>query len=210
MVNFIKICGIRTTDELRLVERYADATGVVVNSKSPHRLPLRTAGELIKRSRIPVFLVSTMISFPEWANTIEKTGAEHIQIHTDVQPATVEKLKNEYGVFIAKAFKVPRKSNDPAADAEDLLRRIELYELDRIILDTGAGTGLTHDLRVTKLVAKEVPVIIAGGLNPNNVGKIVRFVRPWGVDVSSGVEREGVKDESLIRTFVEAVKNVVR
>ena len=47
-------------------------------------------------------------------------------------------------------------------------------------------------------------------MNPNNVGKIVRFVRPWGVDVSSGVEREGVKDESLIRTFVEAVKNVVR
>ncbi len=209
MVGFIKICGIRTTDELKLVERYADATGIVVNSKSQRRLPLKTAGELIERSRIPVFLVSTMISFPEWANTIEKTGAEYIQIHTDVQPAIVEKLRNEYGVFIAKAFKVPRKSNDPDADAEDLLRRIELYELDRIILDTGAGTGLTHDLRVTKLVAKKVPIIIAGGLNPKNVEKIVRFVGPWGVDVSSGVEKNGVKDESQIKAFVEAVKNVV-
>ena len=210
MVEFVKICGVRTPDELRLVERYADATGVVVNSKSPRRLPLRTARELIGEAQIPVFLVSTMVSYSEWANAVEKTGAEYIQVHSNARPSTVEKLRDEYGLFVAKAFKVPRKSNDPEGDAEKLLREIELYEVDRVILDTGAGTGLTHDLRVTKIVAEEIPIVVAGGLNPENVGKVVRFVKPFGLDVSSGVERNGVKDETLIKAFVGAVRDVVR
>ena len=210
MVEFVKICGVRTPDELRLVERYADATGVVVNSKSPRRLPLRMARELISEAQIPVFLVSTMVSYSEWANAVENTGAEYIQVHSNAGPSTVEKLRDEYGLFVAKAFKVPRKSNDPEGDAEKLLQEIELYEADRIILDTGAGTGLTHDLRVTKILAEQIPVVVAGGLNPENVGKVVRFVKPYGVDVSSGVERNGVKDETLIKAFVGAVRDVVR
>ena len=210
MVEFVKICGVRTPDELRLVERYADATGVVVNSKSPRRLPLRTARELISEAQIPVFLVSTMVSYSEWANAVEKTGAEYIQVHSNARPSTVEKLRDEYGLFVAKAFKVPRKSNDPEGDAEKLLREIERYEVDRVILDTGAGTGLTHDLRVTKIVAERIPVVVAGALNPENVGKVVRFVKPFGLDVSSGVERNGVKDETLIKAFVGAVRDVVR
>ncbi|MFA4639414.1 phosphoribosylanthranilate isomerase [Pyrococcus kukulkanii] len=207
---FVKICGIRSLDELRIVEKYADATGVVVNSLSKRRIPLNEARMIIQEAKIPVFLVSTMVGFSEWAVAIERTNAEYIQIHSNATPETVNRLKDEYGVFIMKAFKVPKRSENPEEDAERLLEKIYQYEVDRVLLDTGAGTGRMHDLRVSSIVAKRVPIVIAGGLRPENVEDIVRIVKPFGVDVSSGVERENGKDESLVREFVRRAKNVVR
>ncbi|ASJ16282.1 N-(5'-phosphoribosyl)anthranilate isomerase [Thermococcus chitonophagus] len=207
---FVKICGIRSLDELRIVEKYADATGVVVNSLSKRRISINEARTIIQEAKIPVFLVSRMVGFSEWAVAIEKTNAEYIQVHSDTTPETVNRLKDEYGVFIMKAFKVPKKSKNPEEDAERLLEKIYQYEVDRILLDTGAGTGRMHDLRVSSIVAKKVPIIIAGGLRPENVEEVVRIVKPFGVDVSSGVERENGKDESLVREFVRRAKSVVR
>ncbi|MCD6373440.1 MAG: phosphoribosylanthranilate isomerase [Thermococcus sp.] len=207
---FVKICGVRNSDELRLVERYADATGVVVNSNSKRRVPLGVARELIGSSRIPIYLVSTMASFSEWANAIERTGAEYVQIHSDAHPKTVERLVSEYGVSVMKAFTVPRKSTSPGEDAERLMELISQYEVDRILLDTGAGSGRRHDYRVSAIVAKKIPIVLAGGLRPENVEEAVKWVRPAGVDVSSGVERNGVKDRTLIEEFIGRVRNVVR
>ncbi len=159
MVEFVKICGVKTMDELRLVERYADATGVVVNSRSKRKVPLKTAAELIELAEIPIYLVSTMKTFPpEWVNAVEKTGgAEYIQVHSDMHPPkAVNRLKDEYGVSVMKAFMVPRESDDPGEDAERLLELIGQYEVDRILLDTGgAGSGRRHDYRVSAIIAKE-------------------------------------------------------
>lgn len=207
MVEFVKICGVKTTDELRLVERYADATGVVVNSRSKRKVPLKTAAELIELAEIPIYLVSTMKTFPEWANAVEKTWAEYIQVHSDMHPKAVNRLKDEYGVSIMKAFMVPRESEDPGEDAERLLELIGQYEVDRILLDTGAGSGRRHDYRVSAIIAKEYPIVLAGGLTPENVGEAIRWVKPAGVDVSSGVERNGVKDRVLIEAFMAVVRN---
>jgi len=81
--------------------------------------------------------------------------------------------------------------------------------VDRILLDTGKGSGLTHDHRVSRIVARKFDVVIATGLNPENVCEVVNFVKPFGVDVSSGVERNGRKDEELVRKFVERVRSCV-
>ena len=203
---FVKVCGIKSEEELRIVERYADATGVVVECESKRRISLENAKELIEIAEIPVFVVSTLDSFDDWANVIEKTNTNHVQIHTDsLAPKDVERLKKEFDVFIMKAFKVPKKSEDPIKDAEKLIERIEQFEVDRILLDTGKGTGITHDHRVSKVVAENFDIVLAGGLNPQNVAEIVRFVKPFGVDVSSGVENNGRKDEELIKKFVEAI-----
>jgi len=207
---FVKICGIKNSDELRLVERYADATGVVVNSVSRRKLPLRVARELIEEARIPVYLVSTMREFAEWANAIERTDARYIQVHSDANPKTVERLKVEYGVKVLKAFTVPRKSHDAEEEAERLLEQISRYEVDWVLLDTGAGSGRRHDYRVSAIIARKMPVILAGGLNPENVEEAIRWVKPAGVDVSSGVERNGIKDRCLIEEFVRRVRDVVR
>ncbi|GBF36334.1 phosphoribosylanthranilate isomerase [Methanofervidicoccus abyssi] len=205
---FIKICGIKTQKELKVVEKYADATGVVVESESKRRVSLDKAKELIEASSIPVFTVSTLEDFKSWSEVIEKTGTEYIQIHSDMDTDTVEKLKEEHSVFIMKAFKVPKRSSFPEMDAEDLIKRIVEYKgiVDRILLDTGKGCGVTHDHRVSKIVCRKFDVVLAGGLNPENVREIVDYVQPSGVDVSSGVERDGEKREELIKSFVERLK----
>ncbi|MCX8208021.1 MAG: phosphoribosylanthranilate isomerase, partial [Methanothrix sp.] len=75
-----------------------------------------------------------------------------------------------------------------------------------ILLDSGCGSGRTHDWRVSKKIAERYPIILAGGLNAENVRTAIEVVKPFGVDVSSGVEKDGIKDEILISEFVRRVK----
>ncbi len=205
---FVKICGIRSLKELEMIERFANDTGVVVECESKRRIPIKEAKELIEEAEIPVFVVSTLESFEGWSYVIEKTEASYVQIHTDkVNPKDVERIKSEFDVFIMKAFKVPERSENPEEDASKLIEDIDSFDVDMVLLDTGKGTGITHDHRVSRIVAAQYDIVLAGGLNSKNVAEIVEFVKPFGVDVSSGVEKNGRKDEKLIREFLSRVKN---
>lgn len=202
---FIKICGIKSEEELKLVEKYANATGVIVKSESKRVIPPEKAKELMEIADIPVYAVSTVNTYDDWAEIIEKTGTKYIQIHSKMDVDEIVKLKNNYNINIIKAFKVPSLSSNPEKDAENLVNEINKYTntVDNILLDTGKGCGITHDLRVSKIIAKNLNIILAGGLNPENVKKIVEYVQPYGVDLSSGVEKNNKKDEELIKSFVK-------
>jgi phosphoribosylanthranilate isomerase len=78
--------------------------------------------------------------------------------------------------------------------------------LDSWVEGKYGGTGESFNWNLVQKVTKEFPVIIAGGLDPKNVARLIETVSPWGVDVSSGVETEGVKDTSKIEAFVGAVR----
>ncbi len=203
---FVKICGLRSADEMRIAGRYADALGVVVLSGSRRDIDLERAKDLVSSSRIPIFLVSSSSRLKDWQISIEKTGVRYIQIHGNLSTEEVEFLREEYSVTPIMTFRVPFKSKDPEADSERILELVSLYGGGPVILDTGNGTGITHDHRVSRLVSYHHPIILAGGLTPENVRAIANYVKPWGVDVSGGVEKNGRKSEDLIKSFVEAAR----
>jgi phosphoribosylanthranilate isomerase len=100
---------------------------------------------------------------------------------------------------------------EQGAAAGDVLGRIEAGTAIACLLDTASegaygGSGRSMDWTLAREVAARLPIVLAGGLTPENVGEAVRTVRPWGVDVSSGVETGGVKDLSKVRAFVQAAK----
>jgi len=202
MPRFLKICGARTPTEAKMISKYADATGVVVGCKSKRRVGIETAKRIIESCSMPVFIVSTSTDIDEWSAMIDNCAARHVQVHSDdAEPGLVRKIKDMHGVEVMKAFKVPMSSDDPQKDAGRLLERISEYEADKVMLDTGCGSGLMHDLRVSRLVSKNMEIVVAGGLNGSNVSNVIRIVRPFGIDVSSGVENNGNKCESSIKEF---------
>jgi phosphoribosylanthranilate isomerase len=99
----------------------------------------------------------------------------------------------------------------PEASAQSLLAHYEIGMAAAVLLDTGTrdaagGTGRPFDWSVAAEFGRRMPYILAGGLNADNVGEAIRIARPWGVDVSSGIERDGRKDPDLIRAFVQVVR----
>lgn len=205
---FIKICGVKNFNELEMVEKFAHATGVVVRSSSRRVLSLEMAKEIIERAQIPVFTVSTENTFEGWMDIIRKTGSNHIQVHSDMDPCEFGKIRNEFSGEIIKAFKIPQRCNHLEEEVEQVVSKMSSYEPDYFLLDTGNGSGKLHDLRVSKEVVEKIKekVILAGGLNPVNVSEVVSYARPFGVDVSSGVEQGKYKSEQLIRDFAEVLK----
>lgn len=107
---------------------------------------------------------------------------------------------------VIKCMKVRSKET-----AKDVLRHYHgnaVLLLDPFVPGTYGGTGTTLDWRVAGDIARETPTVLAGGLTPENVAEAVRSVQPWAVDVSSGVETDGVKDTDKIRAFILAAKSV--
>jgi phosphoribosylanthranilate isomerase len=196
----VKICGIRRIRDLEIVERHADFGGVIVKSDSRRTVDLEKAREIISNAEIPVFVVSTSESLEEWREIVSKTECDFVQVHGNLGIEEFEILRKE--VFVMKAFIV--------RDFDETIEQIKRYRPDLILLDSGGGSGKIHDWSISRRIAERYPVILAGGLNAENVARAIELVKPVGVDVSSGVERDGFKDERLIEEFVRRVRNEIR
>jgi phosphoribosylanthranilate isomerase len=205
----VKICGVTSPDDAILCAKAgADAVGMLVEVKtSPRSIAPDKAGEIVKA--LPPFVTPVIVMMPEnhedAINAAKKCRPGAIQLHGDEPPEMLERIKDALpGIRIIKAIHVGE-----GEEAE----KCKKYEsiADAILLDTASplkgGTGITHDWSVSRNIASmlKIPVLLAGGLTPENVGEAVRGVRPYGVDVSSGVEMKGnrfSKDISRVTRFI--------
>ena len=197
----VKICGVtRLEDALAAVRLGADALGFNFWPGSKRYLPPAEARAIVQRLPPLVTAVGVFVdpTRDEVARAVEASGVVMAQLHGDEPP----ELCLSMPVPVLKAIRV----HDLHA-----LAQLASYEVRGFVLDTPSpgygGSGRTFDWSLVFEAARAMPVVLAGGLTPENVGEAVRRVRPWAVDVASGVESApGVKDPDKLRRFFEAVK----
>lgn len=197
---FVKICGVTSEeDALLAVAMGADAIGFNFVPSSPRFLALARAADIAKR--LPPEILTVGIFRDEApARVVELThqaGLRAAQLHGH-ENATDTRWVRERVPVVIKAF--------PGGDLE--LDRAADYGADIIMLDSASpGSGRVFDWSLAEGIPSGLRVLLAGGLTPDNVGEAIERVRPWGVDVASGVESApGVKDPSLVRRFISAAK----
>ncbi len=220
MQTHVKICGITNTDDARTVAAAgADYLGIIVDIEgSPRSVSIQTACTIKNSSGIPVVLLveKTCPDIIQIASTVKPYGLQLIGNYT---PEETAGLKHKLGCAVWKTVRVPREKCT-AASFEALHSEVENHcrsGIDAVILDTmvekqKGGTGCICDWDTAeKLVnVAPVPVFLAGGITPENVLEAVKKVRPFGIDLSSGVELQpGKKDPEKVTRLLKAVKQTL-
>ncbi|WP_215451950.1 MULTISPECIES: phosphoribosylanthranilate isomerase [unclassified Streptomyces] len=196
---FIKICGLRTEQDVdTAVEAGADAVGFVF-SASPRRIDAATAARLGRRVPEHVLTVGVFRQEPlgDVRSLAAESGIRAIQLHGPDDRAYYDALAADDRTLIR------------AAAFDDAVPRCGEFGEDMLLLDAPVpGSGIAWDWASKPLAASGQKWLLAGGLTPENVRDAVAATEPWGVDVSSGVEqRRGVKDPALIREFIKAARS---
>ena len=199
----IKICGIKTvTDALAAMDAGADLIGFNFYSKSPRYIDVGRCRDIMSVMRryghITYVGVFVNASVGTIRATMETLGLSLAQLHGDETPEMLSALDGK----AFKAFRgVPQNLDGFARVAVPALL------VDASVKGTYGGTGVTADWNSAAELAKKYPLLLAGGLTPDNVVEAVRQVSPWGVDVASGVESSpGLKDATKMKAFVHAIR----
>jgi phosphoribosylanthranilate isomerase len=166
----------------------------------------------IQAKMVGVFVNPTL---EQLADVLAIVDLDVIQLHGQESPEFCKAVRDRFGKQVFKAFPSPiaGESNPPAQLFGPYLDGIDGALLDTVLPNVEGGTGMTFDWTVLPeyigyAKKNELPLFIAGGLNPDNVNALLIDYAPFGVDVSSGVESDGVKDSSKIARFVERVKQL--
>jgi len=209
----IKICGIRDENHaLAAVEAGADFIGLVFAPSKRQVTPTKACeiASAVKKSSDATKVVGVFVNAPaSQVNEIADFCAlDWVQLSGDESWEYCREVVEP----VIKAIRIGQQSpeelySELSAGGELLPSQGFITLLDSQVEGKYGGTGESFNWNIARQVAKRFPVIIAGGLDPENVARLIETVRPWGVDVSSGVETNGLKDASKIRAFVKAVRS---
>jgi len=201
----VKICGITSlADAVAAAQAGADALGFVF-AESPRRVSVEVAREVI--SELPPYVTAVGVFVDESPEVVRRTATETglgaVQLHGSEGPEVVAALAP---LACIKAFRVRSRG-----DLEAMARyQVQGYLADAFVAGRPGGTGKTIDWRLFEGFRPPGPLILSGGLRPENVAEAVRRVRPYAVDVSSGVEAEpGCKDHERMRLFIQRARSAL-
>lgn len=199
----VKICGItRVEDALAAVDAGADALGFMFFEPSPRSVTHERAAGILRE--LPPFVTRVAVFVNPSADKVRAaialTGIDTLQFHGEESPG----FCRQFGLRVIKAFRMrDAESLTPLADFQS-----EAWLLDSFVEGKQGGTGAVFNWDLAAQAVKQGGrVILAGGLTPENASDAVRRVRPYALDVSSGVEfAPGKKDAAKVRAFIEAAK----
>ena len=194
-----KMCGLRRTEDIDAVnEILPEYIGFVFFPGSKRHVSYETARMLKSRLAPEIQAVGVFVDeFPENVAALLDEGIIDLaQLHGHEDEAYLERLRRLTGKPVIQAFRI-RNSED--------VKLAQRSTAEMILLDAGAGDGKTFDWNL--LCPATQPYFLAGGLNPENVSAAVEQLKPWAVDVSSGIETSGLKDISKMRAFISAVRD---
>ncbi|MDP3804610.1 MAG: phosphoribosylanthranilate isomerase [Candidatus Omnitrophota bacterium] len=202
----IKICGITNkTDAVNAAGLGVDMLGFVFYKKSTRYVSAATAEDIINELPFSIGKVGVFVNEPkeDVIKIAEDAGLNMLQFHGDETPEYCNSFKDKYKVI--KAFRLNDRND---------LKKINDYDTDFYLLDTYkadsiGGTGETFDWKILNDFEILKPVILSGGLTPENVSAAIKEVAPYAVDVSTGVEASpGKKDLTLMKKFAEFVRRL--
>ena len=211
----VKICGLtRVEDAMAACVAGADIIGVIVDTPSLRSVSPDRAAEILGVAPKSVARVAGMTprDTVQAIRIAKELRPDYLQIPAEMSKAELRGIRDAAGVPLIAVVAVPRegaKLEEVLARAKEVAEVADYALLDTTYAGVRGGTGLTHDWGVSRAVrdAIDKPLILAGGLNPNNVAEAINAVRPHGVDVTSGVESSfGNKDPALMRAFVQAAR----
>lgn len=209
----VKICGITQLQDAELATEFgAWAIGMIFYRHSPRRCPPAQAQLITATLRRRVELCGVFVNAPleRIVKMAEDLGLSMLQLHGDEGPSFCGELARRTGAKVIKAAQVSGSS-----DVQDLERfHVNFHLLDaraKAVARAGmrGGTGETFDWALVRERRSKIPLILSGGLAPENVAEAIAVVKPFAVDVASGVEQTpGCKDPELLRAFFDAVSPV--
>jgi phosphoribosylanthranilate isomerase len=218
-MTWIKICGTTNLeDALTAVNAGADALGFVFYEKSPRKIDPESAREIVAKLPPNIEKVGVFVNEPveKILHTVAQAGLTAVQLHgiESRKRGFIQALKigRELKLFVV----LPAIEIDGGLDwneNENGKAAISAVFFDSGTFQLPGGTGRVFDWKTAasriQVIGEKVKVVVAGGLKSTNVTDAIRILKPWGVDVASGVEaRPGKKDPEKVRAFIDAVRNV--
>jgi phosphoribosylanthranilate isomerase len=221
----IKICGIRRPqDALAAADAGADAIGLVFYARARRHIDLETARQILRA--LPAFVTPVGVFVDQDSESVRQIAADlhlgHIQLHGHEEPSHVAALRQ---FSVLKAIKTSKDTLRAELDFwRESIASLDLRNLKALVLespsgaaDAPGGTGQENDWSIIEQTQRAgafenlPPIIVAGGLTPQNVADVIQRIHPCAVDVSTGVEeRLGEKSAAKIKQFVDAVFSVSR
>lgn len=194
----IKLCGLSRPCDIKAANRLKpEYIGFVFAPKSKRKVTSQKAADLKRLLAPNIKAVGVFVNEnPESVACLLNIGMiDMAQLHGDEDETYIGQLRTLTDKPVIKAFRIKTELDIKAANESSA---------DYVLLDSGAGTGTVFDWKLIKSVKR--PYFLAGGLNLNNVENAIKMLRPYAVDVSSGIETDGLKDKTKMAAFVDAVR----
>ena len=190
------------------MELGAWAIGLIFHEPSPRRVDLQAAAAIGAEFRRQAEVVGVFVNreLSEVAEIADACSLTMLQLHGDEGPVYCDEIRRRTGLKVMKAARVRDAASLQALNA---FRQVDLHMVDAYNPDLFGGTGETFDWELLRTRRSKVPLVLSGGLTPENVHDAIRAVHPWAVDTASGTEASpGVKDPAKVQAFIRAAELV--